>query len=331
MSPAQPSMAYRRPATTRRYCLAALWVLGLLAAPVVHPAEPAPSTGTPINAPAEPPHTNSPICDPVEREALRKAGKQTAYTKDRRVLSLCTHHANYVAFTSNPRPNQAYNADYGYAPHPTELKIQVSLRVPAMPDLVHDWFGEDSEIWLAYTQTSWWQIAQESAPFRESNFEPEIFFERPFAKDVMGFEDIRWRFGYVHQSNGKDGTLSRSWDRLRLELDLARGPWGLRARVWERLGESPIEDDNPRIDDYLGYGDVTVRYSRRSQTFSLKVVNVVGSDTNRGYEFIWQFHQGHDGEPVWFIQLYHGYGESLIDHDYELTRVGVGLMLGDVL
>jgi phospholipase A1 len=275
--------------------------------------------------------TIRPVCDPIEREQRARTKVHNAEAGDRRVLSMCAHHANYVALTTNPNPNPAHDANYGYAPHPTELKLQVSLKAPVFPHFIQKLAGDHSEVWVAYTQTAWWQIAQESAPFRESNFEPEIFFERPLGKQPHGFDSARWRLGYVHQSNGKDGTLSRSWDRIRLEMDLERGAWGLRARVWERLGESPVEDDNPRIYDYLGYSDVTLRFSWGDDTFSIKVQNLIGTDTNRGYEINWQFHSGHDGEPVWFLHVYHGYGESLIDHDYKLTRVGIGLMLGDVL
>ena len=246
------------------------------------------------------------------------------------VERVSTRHANYALLTYLPDPNTANDADYGFAQQPTELKIQVSLQVPVFPKGVPEVFGEGSALVFAFTQTAWWQLEPDSAPFRETNYEPEMFFERPIGGGFGGFDDARWRFGYVHQSNGQRGVLSRSWNRLRGELDLRRGETlGLRLRAWYRQPEAAIEDDNPDITEYLGYGDIALRWSPSHHHFGFRLKNPLHQ--KRGIELDWAIHTSKDGEPAWLIQLYHGYGESLIDYDYRITRIGVGFMLGDLL
>ena len=84
-----------------------------------------------------------------------------------------------------------------------ELKFSFSLERP----MLYDFFGLDEKISLAYTQTSWWQVTQDSMPFRESNYAPEIFMQIPISStDFIDYAKV----GLMHESNGKDGANSRS-------------------------------------------------------------------------------------------------------------------------
>ena len=90
-----------------------------------------------------------------------------------------------------------------------ETKFQISLAKP----LFYDVFGLRESLVAAYTQTSWWQITKTSAPFRETNYQPEIFlnFASPKYLEQIGVKNLK--FGLLHESNGRDGTNSRSWNR----------------------------------------------------------------------------------------------------------------------
>ena len=56
-----------------------------------------------------------------------------------------------------------------------ETSFQISLEKP----ISNDFFGLNETISIAYTQKSFWQTASSSAPFRETNYEPEIFMQIP--------------------------------------------------------------------------------------------------------------------------------------------------------
>jgi phospholipase A1 len=138
------------------------------------------------------------------------------------------------------------------------------------------------------------------------------------------------RLGYKHDANGRQDPLSRSWDRVYAELIFELGRWAVSLRPWYRLPEKESRDDNPDIQDYMGYGDLVVVYPRGGHTVSALMRNNLDWDNNRGaLELGYSF-------PVTdqlkgYVQVFTGYGESLIDYNHSSTRVGLGIMLHDWL
>ena len=202
-----------------------------------------------------------------------------------------------------------------------ETKFQVSFQKGLTDNLL----GLHESFVVAYTQTSWWQTAADSAPFRETNYQPELFMIMPHW-DHDSFIKA-YQFGIVHQSNGQDSPKSRSWNRLYAKVFFQAGGLVISPRVWYRIPESAATDDNPNIDDYLGYGDLELMYPWKQQNFKLLIRNNMHSDNNRGaVQFDWTF-------PLWeqnlfgYIQLYSGYAESLIDYDKRTDRIGIGFAL----
>lgn len=203
-----------------------------------------------------------------------------------------------------------------------ETKFQLSFQ----KDLVDNVLGLHESIVLAYTHTAWWQTREDSAPFRETNYQPELFLIMPHVEHESFIK--AYQLGIVHESNGKDEEKSRSWNRLYVKGFFQAGNLIIAPRIWYRLKESAHSDDNPHIEDYLGYGDIELTYPWKKQTFKLLVRNNLKFDgTNRGaIQADWTF-------PLWeenlfgYIQLYSGYGESLIDYDKRSDRIGIGFAL----
>ncbi|MCM2311164.1 MAG: phospholipase A [Steroidobacteraceae bacterium] len=184
-------------------------------------------------------------------------------------------------------------------------------------------------LWFAYTQQNQWQVysADISRPFRETNYAPELFGSFRPGIEVAGMQWNLLNFGYTHQSNGRADPISRSWDRLFVEAGLERGNFVLLARAWTRIEFGDYEDDNPDIMDYYGHGEVTGFYRWRDSTFSLMARGNLATGKGAG-QFTWA------SRPLLgpfrgYLQVFTGYGESMIDYDWRQTTVGLGFTLNE--
>ena len=201
-----------------------------------------------------------------------------------------------------------------------ETKFQISLAKP----LFYDVFGLRESLVAAYTQTSWWQITKKSSPFRETNYQPEIFltFASPKYLEQIGVKNLK--FGLLHESNGRDGTNSRSWNRAYVQGDLVYGNLTISPRVWSVIGE---KNDNKEILNYIGHGDLRLSYKLNDQIFSLMLRNNLHFDkTNKGAAEISYMFPIFSSGVYGYLQYFTGYGESLIDYDRHTDKVGLGFV-----
>lgn len=256
------------------------------------------------------------------------------------------HRQNYIlAFTHNDSPNQeplVQQGTYGDISHPVqhkEAKLQISFKVPLNEE---DIFFPNDGVYLGFTMKSFWQVynKQLSAPFRETNYRPEVFYQMPITSKALGGAWIG-RFGFEHESNGRSQFLSRSWNRVFLGIGFQKDRWAMYLQPWYRLPEdkkeddgdptTPIEprgDDNPDIEDFLGHYEFLSVYN--AEDFELTNTIRHNFQTGKGsVELGVSF-------PLWgrlkgFVQYHNGYGESLIDYNHRVQRIGIGLLLTDLL
>ena len=274
----------------------------------------------------------------VEVEDVGKTAEDTSNIKRRisaerqsgnRDYTITPHRPNYLLpVTYNDTPNDAPFLELSSDSEPlddTEAMLQVSIKFP----LAHNLLGTDTDLLFAYTNRAWWQVYNDdfSKPFRETNYEPELFLRHYGGPSALGVDVAGWDFGYVHQSNGRSEVLSRSWDRLFastwLELtdDLA---FGLKA--WYRLPEDEEDEDNPNMYRYVGYGDARFVYAPNKNTFT--AMYRPGTE-EQSFELTWSY-------PISkhlriYAQYFNGYGESLIDYNAETERIGIGFAINDYL
>ena len=205
-----------------------------------------------------------------------------------------------------------------------EARFQLSFKARIAADAERRW-----GLWFAYTQQSQWQIynGDLSRPFRETNYEPELF--ATYRPD-LSFAGFDWRllaFGYNHQSNGRADPISRSWDRLIAQLGVERGDLAIWMRAWYRLDEG-ADDDNPDITDYYGHGDITGVYKWRGHSFALMVRGNVS--TEKGAAQLTWMTPPLIGPLRGYVQLFTGYGDSMIDYDWKQNAIGAGIALNDL-
>jgi phospholipase A1/A2 len=217
----------------------------------------------------------------------------------------------------------SYDFKKRYDRDQTEAKFQISVKKP----IAYDLFGLNETINFAYTQKSFWQIYSHSSPFRETNYQPEIYMIIPYNNNELPSLEA-YEIGYLHESNGQS-INSRSWNRLYLEGYFKSEHIVWIPRVWLRIPEKSSEDDNPDIQEYLGYGDMSLLYAYQDHIFRLLVRNNFKlTNNNKGFiEFNWSFPLFGSQNNFAFVELSSGYGDSLIDYNKEINRASFGISL----
>ncbi|MEO5734617.1 MAG: phospholipase A [Rubrivivax sp.] len=255
---------------------------------------------------------------------------ELAPADQRGTFKLLPHQTNYLlpvrwssAINTRPfSPAPEHGQSERLPIQPFEAKFQFSVKTKAVENI----FGQGSDLWLAYTQQSNWQIynGSGSSPVRENDYEPEAILSFATDADVLGW---RWRLlniGLVHQSNGRPLPLSRSWNRVTAQFGFERGGWTLLARPWFRIPESSSGDDNPDIVKNLGWGDLRASYQRNGNVWS--ALGRINPRSGRGsLQLDWAFPLS--GALRGYLQVTDGRGESLVDYNHSQTTIGFGLLL----
>lgn len=250
----------------------------------------------------------------LEREAMLNPVAITVYKR------------NYLLpYTYNTRPNaDAFRViDQNSSVDRGEVKFQFSIKV----GLIDGLFAGNGDLYFGYTQRSWWQAynADASSPFRETNYEPELFMSFDNTSRLWGWSNTANRLGLVHQSNGRSDPLSRSWNRVYLDTVWQKEDWTVSLAPFWRIPESNEDDDNPDIEDYVGYADLTLNYQYGNEHELTWLMRGNPDKGHLGFQVDYSFPLY--GKMRGFLQYYEGYGESLIDYDHYNRRLGLGFSL----
>jgi phospholipase A1 len=206
-----------------------------------------------------------------------------------------------------------------------EIKYQLSFKVPVWKNI----FGSVSSLYFAYTQMSYWQAYNRNAFFRSTDYEPEFFLQNEFNWRVSKDWQINSiNIGLVHQSNGYGNSLERSWNRAYLNMIASTEHWAIAVKPWIIFHDSVYEEQNPNMANFLGYGTILVACKFSGNTISLETRNFIESGGRRsGNTLSWSF-------PMTkylngYVQVFSGYGQSLIEYDHRTNSVGLGFSLSN--
>lgn len=207
-----------------------------------------------------------------------------------------------------------------------EVQFQFSFKVPVWQNFLNN---KKNTLYAAYTQQSFWQAYSDSAFFRETNYEPEIFiahhFNKRFASDwKLSFLNL----GLSHQSNGRGGVMERSWNRVYGEAILSNSNWMFSLKPWIVIRDNSYKRYNQNLAQYYGYERMLVSYKFHEHVLSLEARNTVESRFSRGaVQASWSF-------PLTthlrgYAQVFSGYGQSMIEYDHYTNSAGIGFALND--
>jgi phospholipase A1 len=202
----------------------------------------------------------------------------------------------------------------------SDVKFQISMAL-RLTKTVLPWH---TYLFLFYSQKTFWNVFEESLPMRDMNFNPGIGWTKPF------FNKDRYigKLSLIieHESNGRDGDESRSWNRVsfagsvNIDENLI-----IHGKYW-----IPIIDgmNNKDILKYSGIYQtgLIVMSPNKKFNWGLTLVRRSGWKPrfNTIIDFSWNFH--HDSNVWFFAQYYNGYGEGLLDYNQHHSRLRVGIV-----
>ncbi|MEO2268790.1 phospholipase A [Pseudoalteromonas pernae] len=272
----------------------------------------------------------------------KRIAREKVTEKNRNVIT--PHNRNYILpVTYMKHPNQDPFGSLDKISEETdgenldnvEIKYQLSLKVPVFDDFS----DPDQAIYFAVTLQSYWQFYNDdiSSPFRETNYEPEVFWINYLDEEnVWWGDELAVALGISHQSNGRSQPYSRSWNRIYANFIWEQNGYVFSFKPWYRIPEDEKEDelqakgdDNPDIYKYMGYFEFSGvrRFDEHEVSFMFR--NNLNSDNRGAIQLDWSF-------PLWgrlrgYAQYFNGYGESMIDYNADIERFGVGILLTDLL
>ena len=217
-------------------------------------------------------------------------------------------------------------------------KFQISLRFRLFDDRGRlarqlPWIDD---LYLSFSQTSLWDLGELSKPFKDSSYRPRLFYANyDLARYLDGKLRVGVETGIGHESNGKEGDDSRSYNMLYARPTLTFGdPDGFRMYFAPLVHNYIAESDNPDIEDYRGHVDWLLGAGSKG---GLDLWGVLRKGTRSDYGSIelnasypLSKLSGGDLTGWLLLQYFNGYGESLLDYNRKLEsqlRLGIAIAL----
>lgn len=214
------------------------------------------------------------------------------------------------------------------AVHTQQKRIETKMQISLKTKIAEDLFGTHADLWAGYTQQSNWQVynrGKKSAPFRNSDYAPELFITQPVKANLPFGGKLRMLgVGYIHQSNGQSRPLSRSWNRIYAMAGMEWGKLSVIPRIWARLDPGADKDDNPDIMHYMGYGDLRIAYQFNNKHALSSTLRYNPKHSKGAVQLNYTFPI--KGNLKGYVQGFYGYGESLIDYNHKQKGIGLGVM-----
>jgi outer membrane phospholipase A len=217
-------------------------------------------------------------------------------------------------------------------------KFQISLRFRLFDD--HGRLARRlpwiDDLYLSFSQTALWDLGELSKPFMDSSYRPRLFYAiYVLARYFDGALRFGIESGIGHESNGKEGDDSRSYNMLYARPTLTLGdPDGFRAYFAPLAHNYIAASDNPDIAHYRGYVDWLFGVGSKG---GLDFWGVLRKGTRSDYgsvelnaSYPLSKLSGGDLTGWLMLQYFNGYGESLLDYNRKIdsqVRLGIAIAL----
>ena len=208
---------------------------------------------------------------------------------------------------------------------PTEFNSDVKFQISFRHRLTKSILPLHSHLFLQYSQKAIWNVFEESLPFHDLNFNPGIGVQNlvVYNGKLVGNGTIMLE----HESNGRDGEASRSWNKISVSYAAVIDP---RLEVYGKTW-IPIIDgqQNKDILKYCGIFQVGSQFISADRRWVADVTFVKRQGWNLNFNTILNvgFRFSKRDNQYLMLHFYDGYGENLLDYNKYHCRLRIGLLI----
>lgn len=207
---------------------------------------------------------------------------------------------------------------------PTALNSDVKFQLSIAQRLTKSKLPFDTYLFLQFTEKTIWNVFQKSLPMRDLNFNPGvglghliIYHNKFIGKGYLMLE---------HESNGRDSTASRSWNRVTFAAAIVLNKnWEAQFKTWVPFMVSKY---NKNILKYNGIFQVAGNFRTDNKRFNCGVVLTKRKSRfsfNTQVELSYKFNNNEN--QYFFLQYYNGYGENLLDYNKFKSMIRIGFVI----
>jgi phospholipase A1 len=205
-------------------------------------------------------------------------------------------------------------------------KLELSFKTP----IVKTW-----PLYFGYTQYMFWALKEDSKPFRDLTYNPELFyrFNMKGAGALKSMDLGLW----MHDSNGKSGDDSRSYDSnyVRFNFEREGRRWTTRAAL-QLAYLHGFDPTNRDIQTYISPLSMSVSFIQLFDSWVDKSEVALqaspggkfAQDWNHGgYQLSWSFRFGGlQLVPAFYLQYYRGFAETLLNYNERVNEFRAGVI-----
>lgn len=210
-------------------------------------------------------------------------------------------------------------------PKMTDKNTNVKFQISVAQRLTKTTLPLGTYLYLFYSQKVFWNVLENSMPMTDLNFNPGVGLAKPlFVKNRFIGRVI---LCLEHESNGRDGDASRSWNKISLGANIMIDPQlTVHGKFW-----IPIVDgmNNKDILDYSGIYQVGLQASSTNRRFNVGVTLVKRRGWNLNYNTIVElsYRLWRRDNQFLFMQYYNGYGEGMLEYNKFHSQLRVGIVI----
>jgi phospholipase A1/A2 len=268
-----------------------------------------------------------------ENSALEKPYPQEI-RREEEAPNLDTLHALYQPYIVNLSAYEPIYLLAGTNLRKSKLQISFKYRFLNPEGPLSTRFPWTQGFHFGYTQTSFWDLKEASAPFEDNSYKPELFFVSPnIMPGIPWLDGLFIQAGIQHESNGLSGDQSRSTNFPYLRSVIIfynparRSGLLLGLKIWDYIYNSSKNED---LDQFRGYFEFESKFGKTDGWVAGSTLRWASQGASVNIDLTYPVHRVlRENLNLYFqVQYANVLAESLLDYRQrtEALRLGIAIV-----